>query len=431
VQRDAILKDARTGSAPTEVLFIGVACSDRAIRDSANRYYGGRREVRPQQYFDLALADGLAAACRVRAVSEPPVASFPGSRCLIYRRNTEHVSDTLTIRYLTVLNLPAVKTLMISAGVFLQTLGFCITHRGRNASILLGYLSIHTALPALALARAFGVGIFAVVPDLPRLVTTYGKIKNPVRRLGARILGASTQWVQQWFDGYIFLAPAMNDAINKRCKPFVIVEGLIDAAVIAPDAPREKAPGKVVMYAGTLHERFGIRTIVEAFQCPELGDVQLWILGNGDYQEHVRRASAAHPNIVYKGAVSRAETLRFERMATLLVNPRPSADELTKYSFPSKTIEYMASGTPLLTTRLEGIPADYSDHLYWFDDESVPAMARRIAEILAQPIEAIETFGAHARTFVLGSKTATMQARKILSLIERASHVGRGGVARE
>lgn len=411
---------ASDGEVPREVLFVGVACSEEAIRDCANRYYGGRFEVRPQQYFDLALATGLATACEVRAVSEPPVSSYPRSRCIVYRRRAERISGTLAVEYITILNFPVIKTFMLSCGVFLRTLRFCIRTRGRGAAIILGYLSVQTALPALALARAFGIRVVVVVPDLPTLMATYGKISNPFRRIGVWALSAATRWVQHRFDGYAFLTPAMNDVINTGRKPFVVVEGLADEACLAQE-PCEKASGKVVMYAGTLHERFGIRTLLEAFQSPELEDAQLWIFGNGDYQEQVRSASLAHRNIVYKGAVSRADTLRYERMATLLVNPRPTAEELTRYSFPSKTIEYMASGTPLLTTRLHGIPSDYLGHLYWFDDESAPAMARRIAEILAQPGEALEAFGARARAFVLETKTAKMQAHKILSMVERAS----------
>lgn len=40
-----------------------------------------------------------------------------------------------------------------------------------------------------------------------------------------------------------------------------------------------------------------------------------------------------------------------ELKATLLVNLRPSNEEFTKYSFPSKNMEYMVLGTPTLTTR--------------------------------------------------------------------------------
>ena len=56
------------------------------------------------------------------------------------------------------------------------------------------------------------------------------------------------------------------------------------------------------------------------------------------------------------GCVTNDEIVRLQCEATLLVNPRPSDKEFCKYSFPSKTIEYMASGTPVLMTKLPGVP---------------------------------------------------------------------------
>ena len=45
--------------------------------------------------------------------------------------------------------------------------------------------------------------------------------------------------------------------------------------------------------------------------------------------------------------------------ATLLVTTRPTPQAFTKYSFPPKNMEHMASDTPLLTTLLSGIPKGY------------------------------------------------------------------------
>ena len=53
--------------------------------------------------------------------------------------------------------------------------------------------------------------------------------------------------------------------------------------------------------------------------------------------------------------------------AKLLINLRNPEDKYTKYSFPSKTFEYMVSGTPFFTTKLEGIPSEYYNYLYCID----------------------------------------------------------------
>jgi len=50
--------------------------------------------------------------------------------------------------------------------------------------------------------------------------------------------------------------------------------------------------------------------------------------------------------------------LHFLTTSHLLLHPRPVNSPVTLYSFPSKLIEYLASGTPVLSTRLKSIPID-------------------------------------------------------------------------
>ena len=51
-------------------------------------------------------------------------------------------------------------------------------------------------------------------------------------------------------------------------------------------------------------------------------------------------------------------------MADVLVNPRPNNEEYTKYSFPSKNIEYLMTGKPVVAYMLDGMPAHYKKFLY-------------------------------------------------------------------
>ena len=66
-------------------------------------------------------------------------------------------------------------------------------------------------------------------------------------------------------------------------------------------------------------------------------------------------------------------------IATLLINPRFSNEEYTKYSFPSKNMEYMASGTPILTTKLPGMPKEYYEYIYLFEEESIEGMKNKMS----------------------------------------------------
>ena len=113
-----------------------------------------------------------------------------------------------------------------------------------------------------------------------------------------------------------------------------------------------------------------------------------------------------------------AEIVGKEQRAALLVNPRPSAPEYTKYSFPSKNMEYMVSGTPILTTKLPGMPKEYYPYVYLLEDETPKGITEKLQEIFGLSLEEREEMGANARGFVLQHKSNVAQAKKILKFIE-------------
>ena len=104
--------------------------------------------------------------------------------------------------------------------------------------------------------------------------------------------------------------------------------------------------------------------------------------------------------------------------ATLLVNPRPTHEEFVRYSFPSKTMEYMSTGTPLLTTCLPGMPEEYRPYVYLIREETPQGIARALKETLSQSDQALFDKGMAARNFILKEKNNVIQAGKILSMLE-------------
>ena len=108
-----------------------------------------------------------------------------------------------------------------------------------------------------------------------------------------------------------------------------------------------------------------------------------------------------------------------EQEATLLVNPRPTEEEYVKYSFPSKTMEYMASGTPVLTTVLPGMPKEYHPYVFLLEEETADGIAKMLKEVLSQSDEALFQKGRDARRFVLEQKNNVIQAGQILEMLRK------------
>ena len=213
----------------------------------------------------------------------------------------------------------------------------------------------------------------------------------------------------------------MNEKINPLGKPYIVLEGHSDSALpaLAPEEKTESKTGKqIVLYSGSLMKLYGIRNLVEGFLKADLPAAELHIYGDGDYRAELEEICKSEPRIRYFGSRPNAEVVAAQQRAALLVNPRPSAPEYTKYSFPSKTMEYLASGTPTLTTRLPGIPRDYDSYLNYIDDETPEGIAAALQAVLSRPRDARGEQGARARKFVLEEKSNVVQAKKILAFVK-------------
>ena len=103
-------------------------------------------------------------------------------------------------------------------------------------------------------------------------------------------------------------------------------------------------------------------------------------------------------------------------MATLLVNPRLSDEEYTKYSFPSKNLEYMLYEKPVLVFKLPGIPNEYDEVLNYFRSNEPEKMAQDIMKICTLTESERMEIGKKTTAFVKYNKNYLKQTRKIVSL---------------
>ena len=78
----------------------------------------------------------------------------------------------------------------------------------------------------------------------------------------------------------------------------------------------------------------------------------------------------------------------------------------------------MASGTPIMTTLLPGMPIEYIPFVYLFTDESIDGIYQTLNNLLLKPKEELSEFGFHAKQFVLENKSNYIQAKRLLSFVE-------------
>ena len=135
---------------------------------------------------------------------------------------------------------------------------------------------------------------------------------------------------------------------------------------------------------------------------------------NAEIEAYAKR----YPNIHFGGFVAQKEALALQAGATGLLNPRQPDGLFTRYSFPSKTLEYMRSGKPLLCCKLEGIPSDYDPFLQYMDPGK-DGIIHAVRQLMTLSHEQRLQIGQSARSYVLEQKNPAHQCVKLLQLLRR------------
>lgn len=318
--------------------------------------------------------------------------------------------------HLPAINYPVIKHLFDFLCVFFALCKYSV--REKQRTYFCDALNLTSSIAVLIVSAMFRGSTVAIITDVPQFADYSSTQKSNYEKVFFGIHRVVTKYTFRLFSHYIFLTEQMNELINVKGKPYTIVEGVVD--LDEEDRKNDlddKYDEKVIVYAGALREKYGVRKLLRAFMMVENPEVRLWIYGAGELEDEVAKFEGLDERIEYKGVLPNHLIMEVERRATLLVNPRPSDEVFTEYSFPSKNIEYMVSGTPLLTTKLPGIPEEYFDYVFLIEDESETGFAERIEHIISLgPLE-LHRKGLKAKKFVLENKSHIAQAEKVIKML--------------
>lgn len=380
------------------IVYVAATCSDAVY---AQLFAGGKGNpsFQAQKYHRL-FAAGLAQNCRVDVIGYPPIdnTSMEQERIDL----PEETADGAHYHYIRVYRNSIRKLLHLGPSVFCEV----FRRLDKDGAVMIDCLNQVSGLAALLAARLRGCRCVGIITDLPEF-----QGGGPTVALASFLIRHCTD--------YVVLTEAMNDRVNPNGKPYAVLEGHADISMEKNKPSLEiKRKPRICLYAGSIHEMYGIKRLVEGFQLAKVENTQLHIYGAGDYQQELQRIAAEDPSIVYGGLLMPSQVVAKEMEATLLVNPRPTDEEYVKYSFPSKTMEYMSTGTPVLTTMLPGLPKEYDSHVFFIREENAEGIAAALREVLNQSDAALFAKGCQAREFVLKERNNVVQAEKVLDMLK-------------
>ncbi len=393
-----------------KVLYISSAVDPTRIKEIIKRRVSkNSNSLEPIAKYNNLLIDGLSEDRNIKEVTS--LIGAPISKNAFsykYFKGSKRIEGKKTYLMLGFFNFPGIKHLTI----ILKSLIYIVYWNIKNAKedkVIIIDGSYYSEIIAVHIGNLFfKTPIVYSVLDVYNYMAELENTNNGSFKM--KFCRKVYEKLKYKVSGFILITKQTNDLINTMNKPYVIIEGLVPYEENKDEfTPEHK---NMFIYAGGLQEQYGIRTLVDAFTKID-SKYELWLFGLGNQIDYIEKVSQKHKNIFYKGSISNDELMKIEKQAFCLVNPRPTNEEYTKYSFPSKTMEYMLTGRPVLTTRLKGIPSEYDNYIYYIEDESENGIVNAIKFMINNDKNILSKKGDSARKFVLNEKNNLKQGNRL------------------
>jgi teichuronic acid biosynthesis glycosyltransferase TuaC len=288
-----------------------------------------------------------------------PIQWFPGARQLGPRTEAGRLAavpdfewtEGMFVRHPRVFHLPRVDY-PFAAGLYVASLLPLVRRLAARADVVLGSFVYPDGLAAAWMARLLGLPavMYALGSDinvLPQIPGVRAMLRMTLPRT-SRVVAVSRDLGDKLVG---FGAPRER---------VVVVPNGVDRRLFTPrdraEARRalgQPADGKMILYVGRVEPAKGVEDLLAAFAliAPHHPNVRLAIVGDGSVRAKAEKQAAALPGrILVPGGRPLDEVSRWMAACDLLT--LPSWNEGT----PNVVLEALASGRPVVATRVGGIP---------------------------------------------------------------------------
>lgn len=317
----------------------------------------------------------------VEVISAPFIGAYPNAYADWYFNGFDpRVKDSSGYEYIKFINVWGIRNLSRAKAVKRALKDFIDSS---DSDKLIIVYTPHTPLiqaANYAKKKDNRIKICLVVPDLPQYMNLADDVSAAYKILKKFDVKAF-QKENALVDSYIILTEPMAEDLKIGKRPYCVIEGIYQE-VVQTTVKRKNEDTRTVVYTGKLDRSFGIMNLVEAFMKINDENLRLLICGSGEEKENVIRFAEQDKRILYKGQVTSNVARQYIWAGDVLVNPRQNNSDYTKYSFPSKIIDYLATGNPVVAYKLDGMPEQYSNFIYVVPDDTIETLKNTIMEAL-------------------------------------------------
>ena len=187
---------------------------------------------------------------------------------------------------------------------------------------------------------------------------------------------------------------------------------------------------KYFAYCGEMGgNKDGVNNLLDSFKIfsQKYGDYFLYLIGDSNNSEEFIRLKQKVKNlslkdrIIFTGRIHRNEIPNYLCNASVLVLARPSSLQ-SHGGFPTKLGEYLATGNPVIVTKVGEIPQYLTDgkDAFLVEPDDVVKFANKMEYVVENP-DLARRVGLKGKEVVLEKFNYKKQAQKIIDLIEKVN----------
>ena len=244
-----------------------------------------------------------------------------------------------------------------------------------------------------------------------------------------KLAGFYINHIYKCFDAMIIETKTLMDFYKPKLREEAKV--LIVPMTVEPERfigiKKETGKPNLITYCGNLREADGISILIRSFKIllKNHNNVKLQLIGNINnnpdyikYKEIIRSLDIPDGKVLFTGRIDREQVPKYLINSTILVLASPKSMRSTG-SLPSKLGEYLATGNPVVITKVGEIP-DYlvdGESAFLAEPGNAEMFAKKLELALDNP-ELAQKIGKKGQKVAFDHFNYKSQAKRIINFIE-------------
>ncbi len=362
----------------------------------------------------LALIEGFGKS--VQGLSVASLLDFPKCKLLIAPKARWYFKESSLMTMLPFINLMGLKHLTRFVATFLFTLKWALQNRSSKRVIIMhgvqsckiwGVLCACAFLPALTFSF--------LTDDLGLPMRWEGRFSRMIRRIDVALMKQGLQRVS----GILTMTQQLADRLAPG-RPSLIIHAIHNSYNSFTALPKRRKQDRTltVGYFGGLYESYGVDLLLDIWELDNRHNQHLVIAGVGDLEARVKMVAARDIRVKYLGFLPPEELSGIYQDVDVLVNPRLTSSPIAALAFPSKLVEYLSTGKPVITTDLPVFDENFRRHLLIAKSDTPESLFHCIEEITLWSDEQYESWRIKSLDFLQNELSPLAQGQKIRYFVD-------------